>query len=181
MPSGVEVKTLLATVEMLSRRVDLLERSVEAGRALKYRTLGRTGLRVSAVSMGAAGLGNVYGTLPSGEAKSIVDTCLDRGINTFDTSPYCKSAPAAICFTARGRVERPLPTLIFVVSAPSFSPPLLLSNHTVSTSPPSRRWHRQRARAWRMPPRRAPRQVCPHDKGRQVRQQRRRPFEERLL
>ena len=126
MPSGVEVKTLLATVEMLSRRVDLLERSVEAGRALKYRTLGRTGLRVSAVSMGAAGLGNVYGTLPSGEAKSIVDTCLDRGINTFDTSPYCKSAPAAICFTARGRVERPLRTLIFDV-CPLLLSPLLLS------------------------------------------------------
>ncbi len=53
-----------------------------------YRTLGKTGLRVSVVGYGASPLGNEFGPADAGEAARAVRLAIDRGINYFDVSPY---------------------------------------------------------------------------------------------
>jgi aryl-alcohol dehydrogenase-like predicted oxidoreductase len=59
---------------------------------MEYRTLGNSGLKVSALSFGAATFGGqgeffkAWGDSNVEEAKRIVDVCLDAGINLFDTA-----------------------------------------------------------------------------------------------
>ena len=58
------------------------------GFIMKYRMLGRTGLRVSLVSLGSGGpsqLGQNTG-VPEPEAHRLVQTALDMGINLIDTA-----------------------------------------------------------------------------------------------
>lgn len=55
---------------------------------MDYRPLGGTGLRVSAVSFGAASLGEEYGDIDSAEGERAVHHAIDRGINYFDVAPY---------------------------------------------------------------------------------------------
>ncbi|MCH8161997.1 MAG: aldo/keto reductase [Chloroflexi bacterium] len=50
---------------------------------MKYKRLGRTGLRVSEVCMGTMTFG---GVTDESEAKRIFDRCLERGVNFFDTA-----------------------------------------------------------------------------------------------
>ena len=54
---------------------------------MKYRTLGRTGLRVSEVGFGGAGIGHVWGETTDAECIGAILRALDLGINFFDTSP----------------------------------------------------------------------------------------------
>ena len=54
---------------------------------MKYRTLGRTGLQVSEVGFGGAGIGHVWGPTTDEECVNAVRRALDLGINFFDTSP----------------------------------------------------------------------------------------------
>lgn len=49
---------------------------------MKYRTLGRTGLRVSVIGFGGIPIQRV----PLGDAKAIINRALDLGINFFDTA-----------------------------------------------------------------------------------------------
>ncbi|MDW3223384.1 MAG: aldo/keto reductase [Paracoccaceae bacterium] len=58
---------------------------------MKYRTLGRTGLKVSAITMGTftfGGRGDFGRTASQGvsDARVLVDTCIDHGVNLFDTA-----------------------------------------------------------------------------------------------
>lgn len=58
---------------------------------MKYRTLGRSGLKVSVLSMGTftfggEGMFSAAGNHGVEEARKLVATCLDAGINLFDTS-----------------------------------------------------------------------------------------------
>ena len=58
---------------------------------MKYRTLGRTGLKVSVLSMGTftfggEGMFSAAGNHDVEEARKLVGICLDAGINVFDTS-----------------------------------------------------------------------------------------------
>ncbi|MBN1867311.1 aldo/keto reductase [Candidatus Sumerlaeota bacterium] len=53
-----------------------------------YRTLGRTGLRVSIVGYGASPLGEEFGSIDPDEGRRAVDRAIDLGINFFDVSPY---------------------------------------------------------------------------------------------
>lgn len=53
-----------------------------------YRDLGRTGLRVSALSLGGVAFGGMYGALGPGEADACVRRAVDLGVNLIDTSPY---------------------------------------------------------------------------------------------
>jgi L-galactose dehydrogenase len=55
---------------------------------MQYRVLGKTGLKVSALSLGGAELGGEYG--PVGEAAAVrtVREALDLGVNFIDTSPF---------------------------------------------------------------------------------------------
>ena len=56
---------------------------------MDYRPLGRTGLRVSSLSLGASSLGGgVFRSVEESEAIRTVETALDLGINLIDVSPF---------------------------------------------------------------------------------------------
>ncbi|MFP5077933.1 aldo/keto reductase [Rhizobium sp. YIM 134829] len=58
---------------------------------MEYRVLGRSGLKVSAISMGTFSFGGVgaFAKVAShdvGDAKRLIDVCIDGGVNLFDTA-----------------------------------------------------------------------------------------------
>jgi aryl-alcohol dehydrogenase-like predicted oxidoreductase len=58
---------------------------------VEYRTLGRSGLKVSAITMGTFSFGGVGGfakvaSQGVAEARRLIDTCIDGGVNLFDTA-----------------------------------------------------------------------------------------------
>ena len=53
---------------------------------MKYRTLGKTGWEISAVSMGCWGLGGQWGPVGEQQAIETVNAALDAGVNLFDTA-----------------------------------------------------------------------------------------------
>ena len=55
---------------------------------MKYRTLGGTGLKVSALSFGASSLGGVFKPVDESVAIRTVHTALELGINFIDVSPF---------------------------------------------------------------------------------------------
>src|SRR2546426_1957540 len=55
---------------------------------MQYRELGKTGLRISVVSYGAASIGNEYGNLDEAQGIRSLHVALDGGVNFIDTSPY---------------------------------------------------------------------------------------------
>ena len=54
---------------------------------MKYRAFGRTGIEVSEVGFGGAGIGHVWGETTDAECVRAVRRALELGINFFDTSP----------------------------------------------------------------------------------------------
>ena len=56
--------------------------------AIEHTTLPHTGVRVSRIGFGCAGLGNEYGGLTDDDATAVVRHAIDRGITYFDTSTY---------------------------------------------------------------------------------------------
>lgn len=54
---------------------------------MKYRLLGRTGLSVSEVGVGGAGIGQAWGATTDAECIRLVRRAVDLGIDFFDTSP----------------------------------------------------------------------------------------------
>ncbi len=55
---------------------------------MESQVLGRTGIELSQLGFGAAGLGNDYGTLDPAEGGRAVHKAIDSGITYFDTAPY---------------------------------------------------------------------------------------------
>ena len=55
---------------------------------MKYRQLGRTGLKVSALSFGASSLGGVFRDIDEAAGVRAVHVALDEGINFIDVAPY---------------------------------------------------------------------------------------------
>ncbi len=55
---------------------------------MQYRQLGHTGLKVSALSLGASSLGGVFHEIDESKASEVVVAALDGGINLIDVSPY---------------------------------------------------------------------------------------------
>lgn len=54
--------------------------------AMKYKTLGKTGLRVSAVGLGTMVHAGHFGPMKDSESLSAIETALDLGVNFIDTS-----------------------------------------------------------------------------------------------
>lgn len=54
---------------------------------MKYRRLGRTGLSVSEVGFGGAGIGHVWGATTDEQCLHAIRRAVERGVNFFDTSP----------------------------------------------------------------------------------------------
>lgn len=83
---------------------------------MDYRQLGRSGLRVSALSFGTGTFGGTgplfgaWGTTNASEARRLIDICLDAGINLFDTADvYSNGASEEVLGEAlRGRRDRAL-------------------------------------------------------------------------
>ena len=62
---------------------------------MKFRDLGRTGIRVSEIGLGTWSFASrAYGDVDRSEAEAVVRTALDRGINLFDTAPLYGSPDA---------------------------------------------------------------------------------------
>ena len=55
---------------------------------MKYNEIGKTGMRVSALSFGASSLGGVFHDLKEKEGIAAVFTAIEEGINFIDVSPY---------------------------------------------------------------------------------------------
>ena len=53
---------------------------------MQYRTLGKTGWEVSAVSMGCWGIGGQWGPVEEKQATDTINAALDAGVNLFDTA-----------------------------------------------------------------------------------------------
>ncbi len=65
-------------------QVPEMQREAETSQAIPYRTLGRTGERVSAIGLGGYHLGQP--NLPEAEAIRIIRAAVDRGVNFLDNS-----------------------------------------------------------------------------------------------
>lgn len=64
---------------------------------MEYRTLGRSGLNVSAIAMGTFSFGGegAFAKVASqgvSEARRLVDVCLEGGVNLFDTANCTRTA-----------------------------------------------------------------------------------------
>ncbi len=55
---------------------------------MDYRILGKTGLKISALSLGVSPFGGVFGAVDEPQCRACLNAALDSGINYFDTSPY---------------------------------------------------------------------------------------------
>jgi L-galactose dehydrogenase len=55
---------------------------------VQYRELGRTGLKVSVLSLGSAAFGEQYGKLSTVDVEMCVRAAIDAGVNLIDTSAY---------------------------------------------------------------------------------------------
>jgi L-galactose dehydrogenase len=73
---------------------------------MEYRTLGKTGLKVSALSFGASSLGGVFKPVDESVAIRSVHTALDLGINYIDVAPYYGLTKAE---TVLGKALRGIP------------------------------------------------------------------------
>jgi len=77
---------------------------------VELRPLGRTGLRVSHLSLGGAALGQQYGPVSAADAADVIRAALDAGVNLIDTSAYYgrgvseELIGAALAGGLRGRV-----------------------------------------------------------------------------
>ncbi len=72
---------------------------------MQYRTLGRTGLRVSAVSMGTWNAFDVHGEREIKHVARLVTEALACGVNLFDTAPMYGEAESVLGRVLRGRRE----------------------------------------------------------------------------
>ena len=57
-------------------------------RTMKYYEIGKTGMKVSALSFGASSLGGVFHEINENRALDAVYTAVDNGMNFIDVSPY---------------------------------------------------------------------------------------------
>jgi aryl-alcohol dehydrogenase-like predicted oxidoreductase len=74
---------------------------------MEYRSLGRTGLKVSRLSFGASSLSGVFRAVDESEAIRAVHVALDCGINYFDVAPaYGGTVSETVLGKALARIPR---------------------------------------------------------------------------
>jgi aryl-alcohol dehydrogenase-like predicted oxidoreductase len=84
---------------------------------MQYRTLGRTGIKVSPYALGALALGTSIGNPDHDESARIIHKALDAGINFIDTSDAYGDSEVAVGKALKGRRDS-------VVLATKFSRPI---------------------------------------------------------
>jgi len=80
---------------------------------MDYRTIGLTGMRVSALSFGASSLGGVFRGIDENEAIRSVYTAIEGGMNFIDVSPYYGHYKAE---TVQGKTLREIPRDKYILS-----------------------------------------------------------------
>jgi len=80
---------------------------------MKYRELGKTGLKVSNLSFGASSLGSVFHETRENESLEAVFTAIEGGINFIDVSPYYGHYKAE---TVLGKALRQIPREKYILS-----------------------------------------------------------------
>lgn len=83
---------------------------------MKYRKLGRTGWKVSAVSFGAWAIGGSWGEVDDTESMAALHAALDAGINFFDTADVYGDGHSERLL-ARLKRERPETEIIIATKA----------------------------------------------------------------
>ena len=73
---------------------------------MKYRMLGRTGMKVSAVSFGSWAIGSSWGHVDDGESLAALNRAVDLGVNFIDTADVYGDGRSEKLI-ARLRKERP--------------------------------------------------------------------------
>ncbi|MFC4453769.1 aldo/keto reductase [Deinococcus sonorensis] len=96
---------------------------------MQYRTLGRTGITVSTLSLGAMNFGQIGRTTPA-EATAMVDAALDAGINLIDTADAYRDSELLVGQAIAGRRDD------IILATKATLPIGELRNHQGS----SRRW-----------------------------------------
>ena len=84
---------------------------------MQYRTLGRTGIKVSPYALGALALGTSIGNPDHDDSARIIHKALDAGINLIDTSDVYGESEVAVGKALKGRRDS-------VVLATKFSRPI---------------------------------------------------------
>ena len=84
---------------------------------MQYRTLGRTGIKVSPYALGALALGTSIGNPDHDDSDRIIHKALDAGINFIDTADVYGESEVAMGKALKGRRDR-------VVLATKFSRPI---------------------------------------------------------
>jgi aryl-alcohol dehydrogenase-like predicted oxidoreductase len=84
---------------------------------MQYRTLGRTGIKVSPYALGALALGTSIGNPDHDDSARIIHKALDAGINFIDTADVYGESEVAMGKALKGRRDR-------VVLATKFSRPI---------------------------------------------------------
>lgn len=74
----------------------------ETTRLFERRTLGRSGLEVTALGLGTAGIGGIYGDVSEDEAIAVVQGAIQAGITYIDTSPKYLESERRIGLALRG-------------------------------------------------------------------------------
>ena len=75
---------------------------------MEYRKLGRTGERISVISLGTAPLGGLFGKIDPQDGIHTVHRAIDQGINFIDTSPYYGNAETVLGEALTGRRDEVL-------------------------------------------------------------------------
>lgn len=78
-----------------------------------YRTLGNTGLKVSALAMGGSSLGGAFRDVDEQEAIRSVHVAFDHGINLVDTAPYYGATKAE---TVLGKALKSVPRERYILA-----------------------------------------------------------------
>lgn len=60
---------------------------------MEYRELGRTGWKISAISLGTWAMGSLWGAVDARESLTALNRALDLGVNFFDTADAYGSEP----------------------------------------------------------------------------------------
>src|SRR5678816_2200712 len=73
---------------------------------MNYRTLGKTGLKISVLGFGGSSLGSVFKPIDQAQGIRAVHVAIDNGINLIDTSPFYGLTKAE---TVLGKALREIP------------------------------------------------------------------------
>ncbi|XP_055959368.1 uncharacterized protein LOC126831473 isoform X2 [Patella vulgata] len=86
---------------------------IDAVSKMKYKTLGNTGLQISQLGYGGAGLASVYKTTKDGESIAVLTQAIKKGINYIDTAPWYGNGKSE---TVLGQAFKNIPRESFYVA-----------------------------------------------------------------